>query len=212
MESIYTSSSIVGVPTILLIPSVQKKLGCRNISAHTFHVQVVNGETLTCTEIYQMVSVEIQGFQFKSHLFAVDIQGSDAILRMQWLRSLGHVTHDWKELTMEFTMVGRSYFICRESLPQLCHSFVHSMQKLLTNGMDSFFMQLVANSTDTAEASLVTKETAELDQFLDQYQSVFQAPTTLPPKRSHDHRISLEPGTNAVNVRPYRYPHIQKKK
>jgi hypothetical protein len=93
MESIYTSSSIVGVPTILLIPSVQKKWGCRNISTHTFHVQVVNGEALTCTEIYQMVSVEIQGFQFKSHLFAVDLQGSDAILRMQWLRSLGHVTH-----------------------------------------------------------------------------------------------------------------------
>ena len=33
---------------------------------------------------------------------------------------------------------------------------------------------------------------------------------TLPPVRSHDHRITLEPGAGPVNVRPYRYPHIQK--
>ena len=57
---------------------------------------------------------------------------------------------------------------------------------------------------------VTTSHAAELDQLLAKYQSVFQVPTTLPPVRSHDHRITLEPGTGPVNVRPYRYPHIQK--
>lgn len=46
--------------------------------------------------------------------------------------------------------------------------------------------------------------------MLTEYQQIFQVPTTLPPPRSHDHQINLDPGTRLVNVRPYQYPHIQK--
>jgi hypothetical protein len=119
------------------------------------------------------------------------------------------VMHDWKELTMEFTMAGQSYFIRGETETQLSHGFVHSMQKLLNSGMESFLMQLVKVSNSKAAAP-PAETTTELDQFLTQYQSVFRVPSTLPPARTHDHRIPLEPSTSAVNVCPYRYPHIQK--
>ena len=39
---------------------------------------------------------------------------------------------------------------------------------------------------------------------------MFDTPKTLPPLRTHDHRIPLELGSGPVSVRPYRYPHIQK--
>lgn len=39
---------------------------------------------------------------------------------------------------------------------------------------------------------------------------VFQEPTGLPPPRSQEHHIHLQPNASPVNVRPYRYPHIQK--
>ena len=39
-----------------------------------------------------------------------------------------------------------------------------------------------------------------------QFPSVFEEPSELPPIRGvFDHRINLEPGSGAVNVRPYRY-------
>ncbi|KAK9922679.1 hypothetical protein M0R45_031133 [Rubus argutus] len=37
-----------------------------------------------------------------------------------------------------------------------------------------------------------------------------RVPTTLPPERKHDHRITLAPGSAPINVRPYRYAHYQK--
>lgn len=37
-----------------------------------------------------------------------------------------------------------------------------------------------------------------------------QEPTGLPPWRSFNHHIILNPGTRPVNVHPYRYPHFQK--
>ncbi|GJW10468.1 reverse transcriptase [Tanacetum coccineum] len=39
---------------------------------------------------------------------------------------------------------------------------------------------------------------------------VYEVPTTLPPRRSIDHRILLLPETKPVNVRPYRYLRYQK--
>lgn len=46
--------------------------------------------------------------------------------------------------------------------------------------------------------------------LLSEFADVFAIPSTLPPKREHDHRITLDPNASPVNVRPYRYPHFQK--
>jgi hypothetical protein len=46
--------------------------------------------------------------------------------------------------------------------------------------------------------------------LLSRYQSLFDQPSSLPPLRSHDHRIHLLPDATLVNVRPYRYPYYQK--
>lgn len=50
-----------------------------------------------------------------------------------------------------------------------------------------------------------------LVKLLDSYAPVFQDPITLPPVRpGFDLQIPLKEGTNPINVRPYRYPILQK--
>uniref|UniRef100_A0A2N9FZS8 Reverse transcriptase n=1 Tax=Fagus sylvatica TaxID=28930 RepID=A0A2N9FZS8_FAGSY len=177
-----------------------RKLECHSIIAPPFQVQVANGEALRCTAVYQ-TTVEIQGYQFTTHLFALDLQGSDVVLGMQWLRSLGRVLHDWENLTMDFTMAGQHYHLSGIPHKQLEHSSLHSMHKLLATGVDAFLMQLVATPTFSRTTHLSHERATELDQLLVQYQSVFQVPQALPPTRAHDHRINLEPGTGAINSR-----------
>ncbi len=52
----------------------------------------------------------------------------------------------------------------------------------------------------------------KLSGLLDQFSDVFEEPKELPPQRSEDYRIPLQPGTIPVNLRPYRHSHEQKNK
>lgn len=45
-----------------------------------------------------------------------------------------------------------------------------------------------------------------LDELLDSFGDIFAAPTGMPPKRPHDHRITLKAGAQPVAVRSYHYP------
>lgn len=46
--------------------------------------------------------------------------------------------------------------------------------------------------------------------LLQEFRELFKAPCGMPPKQRYDHRIHLVAGTDAVPVRPYQYPQLQK--
>ncbi|GJT89634.1 reverse transcriptase [Tanacetum coccineum] len=62
------------------------------------------------------------------------------------------------------------------------------------------FMQMKAGSSHSKDVKAVLKD----------FESVFDVPKELPPKRTHDHRISLMSNTPPVNIRPYKHPPSQK--
>ena len=53
---------------------------------------------------------------------------------------------------------------------------------------------------------------ASLDTLLIEFQDLFAEPKDFPPKRPFDHSIPLQPNTEPVNIRSYRYPHKLKTK
>ncbi|MCH84440.1 hypothetical protein A2U01_0005272, partial [Trifolium medium] len=60
------------------------------------------------------------------------------------------------------------------------------------------------------QLDIPTDMPSDLATLLLQYSHIFEAPTSLPPKRNHDHSIPLLDESKVVKVRPYRYPHSQK--
>ncbi|KAL4347328.1 hypothetical protein GQ457_17G018120 [Hibiscus cannabinus] len=79
------------------------------------------------------------------------------------------------------------------------------MQKLTAKD-PHFFGELYFLSVDSQQSN--TPE--YLQPLLDRFHTVFEEPKGLPPPRSHDHAISLLPGAQPVNLRPYRFPFSQK--
>lgn len=50
----------------------------------------------------------------------------------------------------------------------------------------------------------------DINHILQSYSHIFDEPKSLPPKRTFDHHIPLEPNSKPVNAQPYRFPYFQK--
>ncbi|GKD11864.1 putative mitochondrial protein, partial [Tanacetum coccineum] len=65
-----------------------------------------------------------------------------------------------------------------------------------------------------AELSMINVQGVAQDHvithLIDEYADVLVVPTSLPPKRSYDHKIVLKEGSMPINVRPYKHPPTQK--
>ena len=146
-------------------------------------------------------------------MYSLELQGSDLVLGMQWLQTLGLVLHDWKNLMMQFEIDKRQYFLKGETTMRVAYESIHSLQQLMANGLETILMQITGvtngNAPEFPDSTAAPTTAPNMAQLLVEYHSIFQNPS-LPPMQAHDHQINLEAGANPVNVCPYRYPHIQK--
>ncbi|GJS10929.1 putative mitochondrial protein [Tanacetum coccineum] len=62
----------------------------------------------------------------------------------------------------------------------------------------------------TGQNEVTSAERHTLTELLASFEDVFAVPNTLPPHRTHDHRIILQEGVPPVNIRPYKHPPTQK--
>ena len=65
------------------------------------------------------------------------------------------------------------------------------------------------NEISVEDQKLTQEQESKLHQLLETYQQLFNEPTTLPPKRWYDHKISLV-SDKPLCLIPYRYPYTQK--
>ena len=181
-----------------------KRLACSTTPALAFQVMVANGERLRCDEIYLAVPMEIQGYKFRTNMYPIDLQGSDVVLGIQWLQNLGRVLHDWSKLSMEFSVNGHTFVIHGDEMGKVIPKSAHSIARFASNGMRFCIMPMSGETTNALASEATSDQCSKLDALLKQYQQVFDTPKTLPPLRTHDHPIPLEPGSGPVSVRPYR--------
>ncbi|XP_026383521.1 uncharacterized protein LOC113279020 [Papaver somniferum] len=151
--------------------------------------------------------------QLQNHMFSIDfhvfvVSGCDVVLGVQWLRKLGPIEWDFEKFLMKFKYDGADIQLFGNNSSALMVLDTAPMQKLLRKEVYGFFLQLTAVHNSALITPLI--ENPEIKKLLSTFQDVFATPISLPPKRLHDHRISLLPDSSPVNVRPYRYPHFQK--
>ena len=82
----------------------------------------------------------------------------------------------------------------------------NGMIKLQKKEQRGVIAQLCLLDVSTSKSSI----SPDLQKVLDNHSKVFETPRGLPPMRDHDHTIHLIPGSVPPNIRPYRYPYVQK--
>jgi hypothetical protein len=70
---------------------------------------IANGSSMKCGGHCENVHLQIGDYHLKSHMFSIDMGGCDIVLFAYWLRTLGPILMDFKELTMQFDHEGQKY-------------------------------------------------------------------------------------------------------
>ncbi|KAK8919224.1 hypothetical protein KSP39_PZI021927 [Platanthera zijinensis] len=186
-------------------PEVALKIGHPVDRNAAFQVMVTDGSKLRCEGALKGVEIQLTGYVCRTDVYLLPIKGSDMVLGVQWLRQLRRVTTDWDRMTLEFTQQGTDYCLHGIRSSPLKEISLRSLQRLEEQGsMMAVILGMAAEGADTQRAP------DPIQFLLAQYEDVFQEPHTLPPSRFRDHQIQLKTGTDPTNIRPYRYPYVQK--
>ncbi|XP_061341120.1 uncharacterized protein LOC133287507 [Gastrolobium bilobum] len=187
-------------------PRVVSDLQLPILNDKQFDVMVGNGQILKCEGFCSAVPVQVQQHVFLVDCYVLSIQGADLVLGVQWLQLLGPIVLDYQKLSMEFSWEGES--IRLQGDKHTTSISFNQFKKIKQQGQVASLFQLsvIDMNTTTTVPAVHTEVTILINEF----DTLFQEPTELPPHRQLDHQIHLQPNSAPVNVRPYRYPHFQK--
>ncbi|KAK8957341.1 hypothetical protein KSP39_PZI000693 [Platanthera zijinensis] len=186
-----------------ITPAAAQKAGHAVDTGASFQVMVADGSKLRCEGVLKGVELRLQGYVCRTDVYLLPIRGSDMVLGVQWLRQLKRVTTDWEKMTLEFSYLGTEHCLQGIRTSPLKEISLRSLQRIEEEGS---VMAMVLG----IETIRSVPEPEQLQDLLVQFDDIFQEPRSLPPARFRDHQIQLKAGVDPTNIRPYRYPHIQK--
>ncbi|VFQ81342.1 unnamed protein product [Cuscuta campestris] len=133
-------------------PTVAERLSLVLYPVTPFRVYVGNGESLRCSYSCPQTAVALQGHIFAIDLYLLEIHGPEVVLGVQWLQTLGKVSHDYANLTMEFTWNGVTVQLRGDAPGPKPISYGHLCTLVATKQPLEFY-ELVPAPTDTLPAS-----------------------------------------------------------
>jgi hypothetical protein len=150
---------------------IAKETNCYIREVNNFQIMIANGESMKCGRRCENVHLQIGQNHMKSHMFSIDMGGCDIVLGFEWLRNMGPILMNFKELTMQFNQEGQQYKFqgITTGSPELISS--HCMEKLLKKGNYGIIVQL--HSIHTTETPFVP---LDLQSILSKHQVVFSTP------------------------------------
>ena len=154
-------------------------------------------------------SWSLLGETFTTDVMLVTLGNYDMVLGIQWLASLGPILWDFEKLRMEFKKDGRRVVLRGTQKTDMKWLDSNKLQHTMHKASQLFALQ-VQPVTLAMEDSSTAVIPPGIQDLLEAFGDVFEEPRSLPPHRELDHKILLKPGSLPVNVRPYRYPILQK--
>jgi hypothetical protein len=198
-----SSSSSTFVSSVMIA-----KLQLPTTAITPVHVTIADGTSMTCDTMVQQLKWWVQGHTFTSDARVLQLKGYDMILGADWLATHSPMYIHWQKKKMRFTHQGARITLrgVKDKTNTCSKLKVGKLQGLLKKGGISQLVQL--SFQQKAKPQQVTPP--EISELVEQYDHLFQEPKGLPPQRQWDHNITLMPGVQLVNIKPYRYNPTQK--
>ena len=117
LQTMRVTAKIGKVPLTVLIDTgsthnflhepLAKLVGLQTKSNSSLRVVVANSERIRSTGMCREVTLNLQNSQFLVDFYLIELEGCDAVLGAQWLRTLGPILWNFESMEMGFK-VGNS--------------------------------------------------------------------------------------------------------
>ncbi|GJT31209.1 reverse transcriptase [Tanacetum coccineum] len=183
---------------------------------------VVKDPTANLKNLRKTSTIKVYQDQFDALLSKVDITESQAISMF-----LGGMSTDIAMMVRMFKPRTLTDTYCLVNLQEVANEsrtksnqYIQVIEMLLALVLvvmvEMFVLEVLATPDEEGE-ELIREEClaeeishTEIQELLEEFDDVFVVPKCLPLNGSLDHRIPLKEGVTAVNIKPYRYPPVQK--
>lgn len=133
---------------------------------------------------------DLGGTQFYIDFYILPISVSEAILGVQWLKSLGHIVTDYANLTMKFTWENETS-MCMELLHGPLKRYPPVNWKDNTKDSISAFYYLAMSNVSSNSIPTFCSSPPIIRPVLQEFEVLFQEPKGLPLIRDNRHQIHL---------------------
>ncbi|XP_027174040.1 uncharacterized protein LOC113773608 [Coffea eugenioides] len=173
-----------------------------------FKVKIADGKVLHCDQWVPQITWEIQGHQFEHNVFVLDLEPYDMIIGVDWMKKYSPLTFDFKALQITFDKEWEQVLLKGNSeTAQVKLRKGEAAGKVIRHRVGKALQQSCMVKVHNCQVTSVPNSLTEL---LAEYEDIFSYPKTLPPSRTHDHKIPLKADARPFKIAPYRYPYSQK--
>ncbi|XP_022154744.1 uncharacterized protein LOC111021922 [Momordica charantia] len=196
----------------------QKLVDAFNLPLHetsNYGVIMGTGVVVRGKGICKGIILYLPELTIRENFLPLELGNLDVVLGMQWLSTQGTMEVDWQALTMSFRNGSNRIILKGDPTLMRMEVTLKKLARTWETHDQGFLVELRAFSAqpegqEAIEAIIPNRRVQEIENLIAGYPEVFQPPSSLPPCRAIDHKIQLKDGQPSVNVRPYRYPHVQK--
>ncbi|KAL0554692.1 hypothetical protein IC582_008619 [Cucumis melo] len=199
--------------------SLAEELRMRLEQDTPFGVTIGDGTRCKGKGICRRVELKLKEITIIEDFLAVELGTVDAVLGMQWLDTTGTMRIHWPSLTMTFWDKGKQIVLKGDPSLIKAECLLKTIEKTWEDDDQRFLLEwtnfeiMAENKNGCGKNQQMRGDKADIPMIkflLQQYADIFEAPKTLPPKREIDHRILTMLEQRPINVRPYKYGHVQK--
>jgi hypothetical protein len=81
---------------------LSQEVNCYIHTVNNFQIMISNGGSMKCGGRCENVGLQIGEYNFKYHMFSIDMGGCENVIGAECLHTLGPILMDFKELIMQF--------------------------------------------------------------------------------------------------------------
>ncbi|XP_019225505.1 PREDICTED: uncharacterized protein LOC109207079 [Nicotiana attenuata] len=167
-----------------------KEMGCAIKETSPMRVTVANGNHVMSYHTCPTFKWKIQGVEFEDSVRLIRLGGNEMILGGDWMKKHNPILLDFIEYKVEVTHKGKIVELkWIYSQGELKGMSAYGVKQLLKKGKTVWAHLFTISATEEQKEGEIP---AEISTLLHQYVDVFAEPTSLPPKRNHDHHIPLK--------------------